>query len=70
MAVAQPDGSYKLYGYKWFSSATDSDMTFTLARIVDDNGQVIKVNRFVYVNLDFKSTWNLRNYLINISNLM
>ena len=30
------DGSYKLHGYKWFSSATDSDMTLTLARIPDE----------------------------------
>eukprot|EP00088_Acartia_fossae_P033683 TRINITY_DN34511_c0_g1_i2.p1 TRINITY_DN34511_c0_g1~~TRINITY_DN34511_c0_g1_i2.p1 ORF type:complete len:627 (-),score=103.98 TRINITY_DN34511_c0_g1_i2:156-2036(-) len=33
IAIPQQDGSYKLYGYKWFSSATDSDMTMTLARI-------------------------------------
>ena len=38
LAVAQPEGSYKLYGYKWFSSATDSDMTLTLARVVDQDG--------------------------------
>jgi hypothetical protein len=31
---------YKLYGYKWFSSATDSDMTITLARILDENNNV------------------------------
>ena len=30
------DGSYSLNGYKWFSSATDSDMTLTLARIPDN----------------------------------
>lgn len=41
LAVAQPDGSYKLYGYKWFSSATDSDMTLTLARIVDEDGKTV-----------------------------
>jgi hypothetical protein len=29
------DGSYNLHGYKWFSSATDSDMALTLARVVD-----------------------------------
>ena len=28
---------YKLYGYKWFSSATDSDITITLARAYDDH---------------------------------
>jgi len=42
IAVPQADGSYKLYGYKWFSSATDSDMTFTLARTVGEDGQTIK----------------------------
>lgn len=41
IAVPQDDGSYRLYGYKWFSSATDSDMTLTLARIADDQGQTI-----------------------------
>ena len=32
--------AYKLYGYKWFSSATDSDMTITLARVLDENKNV------------------------------
>ncbi|KAK3581974.1 hypothetical protein CHS0354_003235 [Potamilus streckersoni] len=40
MAVPQPGGSYKLYGYKWFSSATDADITFTLARVVDVHGKI------------------------------
>lgn len=37
IAVKGPLGSsqYKLYGYKWFSSATDADMTITLARCVN-----------------------------------
>ncbi|KAL5015901.1 hypothetical protein ScPMuIL_005490 [Solemya velum] len=34
-AIHQNDGSYGLYGYKWFSSATDADMTLTLARVLD-----------------------------------
>lgn len=40
LAVPQPDGTFRLYGYKWFSSATDSDMTLTLARIVAEDGTV------------------------------
>ncbi|CAL8080112.1 unnamed protein product [Orchesella dallaii] len=32
------EGKFKLHGYKWFSSATDSDMALTLARIVDSDG--------------------------------
>jgi alkylation response protein AidB-like acyl-CoA dehydrogenase len=31
---------YTLHGYKWFSSATDSDMAITLARIADSDGNV------------------------------
>jgi len=41
LAVPQQDGSYKLYGYKWFSSATDSDMTMTLARVVDSQNSTV-----------------------------
>jgi len=36
VAVKQSDGSYKLYGYKWFSSATDADVALTLARDCDE----------------------------------
>ena len=43
VAVEEADGTYRLYGYKWFSSATDADMTFTLARVVDKQGNTIEV---------------------------
>jgi hypothetical protein len=43
LAVEQTDGSYRLYGYKWFSSATDSDIAFTLARVVDRHNNFIDV---------------------------
>jgi alkylation response protein AidB-like acyl-CoA dehydrogenase len=36
----QQQHMYRLYGYKWFSSATDSDMTLTLGRVVDEQGNV------------------------------
>ena len=36
VAVADEDGKWRLHGYKWFSSATDSDMALTLARVVRD----------------------------------
>ncbi|NWU92931.1 ACD11 dehydrogenase, partial [Upupa epops] len=39
VARKQPDGSYRLYGFKWFTSAADSDMTLTLARVEDAEGQ-------------------------------
>ena len=37
MAVEDPEvkNVYRLYGYKFFSSATDADVSLTLARIVD-----------------------------------
>ena len=34
------NSKYKLFGYKWFSSATDSDMTITLAKVCDENKKV------------------------------
>ncbi|ELT99005.1 hypothetical protein CAPTEDRAFT_179194 [Capitella teleta] len=39
LALPQDDGSYLLHGYKWFTSATDSEMALTLARVVDKDGQ-------------------------------
>jgi hypothetical protein len=45
------DGSYSLHGYKWFSSATDSDMALTLARVADNqvNGLVPPTALFLYL---------------------
>ena len=43
MAVRQGDGSYKLHGFKWFTSATDADMTLTLARVQDGGGSTTQV---------------------------
>ncbi|NXV78760.1 ACD11 dehydrogenase, partial [Atlantisia rogersi] len=40
VARKQLDGTYRLYGFKWFTSAADSDMTLTLARVADAEGQV------------------------------
>ncbi|KAL8180505.1 UNVERIFIED_CONTAM: hypothetical protein K2H54_026201, partial [Gekko kuhli] len=35
-----PDGSYTLHGLKWFTSAADSDISLTLARVMTAEGQV------------------------------
>lgn len=43
VAVPQTDGSYKLHGFKWFTSATDADMTLTLARVQDRTGAITPV---------------------------
>uniref|UniRef100_A0AAV2MSR6 Acyl-CoA dehydrogenase n=1 Tax=Knipowitschia caucasica TaxID=637954 RepID=A0AAV2MSR6_KNICA len=45
VAVPQTDGSFKLYGYKWFTSATDADMTLTLARVQDSRGSITPGSR-------------------------
>ena len=42
VAVATGD-KYRLHGYKWFSSATDANMAFTLARIANEEGVVKEV---------------------------
>ncbi|CAI9598619.1 unnamed protein product [Staurois parvus] len=42
MAYPKPDGTYTLHGYKWFTSATDSDMSLTLGRMVDEQGHIIQ----------------------------
>lgn len=44
VARKQPDGTYRLYGFKWFTSAADSDMALTLARVVDAEGRVKQVS--------------------------
>jgi len=36
--AATADGSWSISGFKWFSSATDSDMTLLLARTCDADG--------------------------------
>ncbi|XP_077601033.1 acyl-CoA dehydrogenase family member 11-like [Stigmatopora nigra] len=45
VAVPQTDGCYKLYGYKWFTSATDADVTLTLARACDQSGRTTPGSR-------------------------
>ncbi|NXC19572.1 ACD11 dehydrogenase, partial [Corythaeola cristata] len=40
VARKQPDGTYRLYGFKWFTSAADSDVALTLARVEDTEGRV------------------------------
>ena len=44
VAVPQGDGTYRLYGYKWFSSATDADVTLTLARVQNPDGSTVPVS--------------------------
>ncbi|KAM9810934.1 acyl-CoA dehydrogenase family member 11 [Neosynchiropus ocellatus] len=45
VAVPHADGSYRLHGFKWFTSATDADMTLTLARAQGKNGETTPGSR-------------------------
>ena len=45
LAYEQEDGSYKMYGYKFFTSATTSEMAVALARVVDKNGNSVPGSR-------------------------
>ncbi|CAB1322021.1 unnamed protein product [Coregonus sp. 'balchen'] len=45
VALLQSDGTYRLSGFKWFTSATDADMTLTLARVTDGDGQTTSGSR-------------------------
>lgn len=38
IAEMGPDSQWRIYGFKWFSSATDADITMLLARAVDKDG--------------------------------
>lgn len=45
------EGNYNLHGYKWFTSATDANMAFTLARVATETGEVTAVS---YSNIQAK----------------
>jgi alkylation response protein AidB-like acyl-CoA dehydrogenase len=47
VAVHEGDNLYRLYGYKWFSSATDSDVSITLARVMKDGVPSAKLSMFL-----------------------
>ena len=52
--MPQDNGTYTLHGYKWFTSATDSDMAITLARIVDKRGNTVQVTEQIWKKFDIK----------------
>jgi len=45
VAQRDPDGGWQINGFKWFSSATDADMTMLLARVVDEKGDYTEGSR-------------------------
>jgi len=42
IAEMGPDGQWKISGFKWFSSATEADMTMLLARVIDKDGKYVE----------------------------
>ncbi|PIC42581.1 hypothetical protein B9Z55_009612 [Caenorhabditis nigoni] len=44
-AVQVDKDTYRLHGYKWFSSAIDADVALTLARVVDSDGNAVEGSR-------------------------
>ena len=44
-STSADDKLYELHGYKYFTSATTANITFTLARVIDENGNFIKGSR-------------------------
>uniref|UniRef100_A0A1I7TMB9 Acyl-CoA dehydrogenase family member 11-like n=1 Tax=Caenorhabditis tropicalis TaxID=1561998 RepID=A0A1I7TMB9_9PELO len=44
-AVQVDKDTYRLHGYKWFSSAVDADVALTLARVVDSDGNAVEGSR-------------------------
>lgn len=43
VAIPFDSKTHKLYGYKWFSSANDANIALALARVSDDEGNVVQV---------------------------
>lgn len=60
------DGKYKLYGTKWFTSATTSQVAFTLARI-EENGKTIEGSKglSVFCVKTHKNDGSLNNIIIH-----
>lgn len=58
------NSSYKLYGYKWFSSAADAQIAFTLARIVNGEGLISKGSKGL--SLFYLETKNENGHINNL----
>lgn len=47
-AIHIKENQYKLFGLKWFTSAIDAAVTFTLAKIIDPETQKVSKNISIY----------------------
>ena len=73
VAVSQGNGEHKLYGYKWFTSATDADMALTLAREQDDKGNTIPVCfmfTFLFANYSNREPGACRCFMLRLEMLL
>jgi alkylation response protein AidB-like acyl-CoA dehydrogenase len=50
-AVLIKDNQYALYGLKWFTSAIDANVTFTLAKIKHNNGDIDTSPTLFFINV-------------------
>nr|XP_060630588.1 acyl-CoA dehydrogenase family member 11-like [Anolis sagrei ordinatus]XP_060630589.1 acyl-CoA dehydrogenase family member 11-like [Anolis sagrei ordinatus]XP_060630590.1 acyl-CoA dehydrogenase family member 11-like [Anolis sagrei ordinatus]XP_060630591.1 acyl-CoA dehydrogenase family member 11-like [Anolis sagrei ordinatus] len=59
IAREQSDGTYSLHGFKWFTSAPDSDMALTLARVMTPDGDIKEGLSLFYLQLlNGEGRWN------------
>ena len=66
--IARKEGNYyRLYGFKWFTSAATSEISFTLARIEDDQGNTVE--RSKGLSLFYLETHDKAGNLNNLFNL-
>ncbi|MCP1726276.1 alkylation response protein AidB-like acyl-CoA dehydrogenase [Natronospira proteinivora] len=63
IAVPEGDEGYRLYGVKWFTSATTAQVAMTLARVEDDQGRDEKLSLFFVEVRD--QAGQLRNIQVN-----
>ena len=58
-AVRQSNGTYRLYGYKWFSSATEAEMALTLARPCENFSEGTKGLAMFFLHMRDTATGDL-----------
>ena len=64
VSVKEKGDEHKLYGFKWFTSAIDSDMSLALARTLKEDGEAVSGSKGL--NLFFVKIQNKEKKLNNI----
>lgn len=55
LAIHKEGNIYSLYGLKWFTSAIDADICFTLAKIKNPNGEIDNLPTLFFVEIRNKN---------------